>query len=353
MTKRRLASFLAASIGNDVPNCVNQVAGERVGVIPSIAAWLAEMVRHYDSLEWLAAPDGLKRTDAFPVSAFHGRPLSASIQGFLHRICTLAQLEESVVLVAAVYLDRINKKCPELPISSCTVHRLLLQAVAIGAKFSLDHPRSNKVMASFVDLPPKKYNQCEVKFLCLIQYDLTVKPEDLDQAKKMIGVVEKPVVVAIQEVNEDMPVYKKAKLADNTCGTTTMILGTSEEESAVYSEDSEVDAMSHLEESNNYNSSDSEETGGLVTPTLSQCPSPADSSVSPVWSNQSSPTMELEDSPSNNSISNMVPEQYQHTAEQGFVAIKAEAHTASPEPNKMSTPERRAAFSNLIATAAE
>jgi len=342
MTKRRLASFLAASIGNDVPNCMNQAAREREGVIPSIAAWLEEMVRHYDSLEWIATPDGLKRTDAFPVSVFHGRPLSASIQGFLHRICTLAQLEESVVLVAAVYLDRIIKKCPELPISSCTVHRLLLQAVAVGAKFSLDHPRSNKVMASFADLPPKKYNQGEVKFLCLIQYDLTVKAEDLERAKKMLGVVEKPVVAAIAEVNQDMPVYKKVKLADNTCGT-TMTLGATEEESAVYSEDSEVDAMSHPEESNNYNSSDSE-MEGLVTPTLSQCSTLADSSsVSPGWSTQCSPTMEREDSPSNNL--------YPSTAEQGFVA-KGEAST-SPEPNKMSTPERRAASSNLVAIAAE
>jgi len=352
MTKRRLASFLAASIGNDVPNCTNQAAGERVGVIPSIAAWLAEKVRQFDALEWIATPDGLRRTGSYPVSAFHGRPLSASIQGFLHRICTLAQLEESVVLVAAVYLERIIKKCPTLPISSCTVHRLLLQAVAIGAKFCLDQPRSNKVMASFADLAPKKYNQCEVKFLCLIQYDLTVKPDDLEQAKKMIGMVEQP--VAVEVIQQYLPVYKKAKLGEH-CGTTysTMVLGATEEESAVYSEDSEVDAMSHLEESNNY--SYSEGVRGLVTPTLSTCSSPAeDSAVSPQWSNQSSPAMG-EDSPSNNSVSTTVPEQtqQQHAAVQGFLASKAEAAASSPEPNKMSMPERRAAFSNLVATAAE
>jgi hypothetical protein len=86
MTKRRLASFLAASIGNDVPNCTNQAAGERVGVIPSIAAWLAEkvrsclgprhcvpdrvgcQVRQFDALEWIATPDGLRRTGSYPVS---------------------------------------------------------------------------------------------------------------------------------------------------------------------------------------------------------------------------------------------------------------------------------------------
>ena len=42
------------------------------------------------------------------------------------RIASLAKLEESVFLVAAVYICRIIEKAPGLPISSCTVHRLLL-----------------------------------------------------------------------------------------------------------------------------------------------------------------------------------------------------------------------------------
>ena len=261
------------------------------------------------------------------------------------RICALAQLEESVVLVAAVYLSRIMKNCPELPISSCTVHRLLLQAVAVGAKFSLDHPRSNKVMASFADLPPKKYNQCEVKFLCLIQYDLTVKPEDLEATKLMLGLM----VKAPEEVNQSMPVYKKVKLGESACGVTTYstidaVMGTTEDESAVYSEESEVDAMSHLEENNNYPASDSD---GVVTPTLSQCSNLDTMSVSPGWSgvSEGETTPDNNHSPVSNSVGNYPPVQ-------GFLA-KTETPQQSLEPNKMSTPERRAATSNLVAYAAE
>merc|ERR1712167_145473 len=91
----------------------------------------------------------------------------------------MGRLDENVFLVAAVYICRIIEKAPGLPISSCTVHRLLLQAITVGAKFTLDHPRSNKSMASFADFPVSKFNQLEVKFLCAIKYDLAVTPSDI------------------------------------------------------------------------------------------------------------------------------------------------------------------------------
>merc|ERR1711939_279135 len=182
MTKRQLESSVELSLACDVPNFAHGDTGGdgRLCVVRAVSHWLQDMVRYYDSLEWTVTPSGLVRTNAFPVSVFHGRPLSASIEDFIRKICTCAKLDESVVLVAAVYLSRIVEKAEgELPISSCTVHRLLLQAMTVGAKFTLDHPRSNKSMASFADIPVSKFNQLEVKFLCAIQYDLAVTPADI------------------------------------------------------------------------------------------------------------------------------------------------------------------------------
>lgn len=360
MTKRRLASFLAVSLGADAQGASPEAAA---GVIPAMAKWLQQMVRHYDSLEWTVTPDGLQRTDEFPVSAFHGRPLSASIEGFIRRICSLAKLEDSVVLVAAVYLRRILEKCPDLPISSCTVHRLLLQAVAVGAKFSLDHPRSNKVMASLVQMAPKKYNQLEIKFLCLIQYDLAVSPADLATARSSLGMVEMDVEEQERCEDANPRAYKKIKLGSSmeygtTYTTFECDMGTTEEGS-VYSEGSEVEAMSHLEECNNFTSTDivgeqaQESDTGVVTPCLSES-SPDSTAVSPGWSAGSATAPPAGASP-NNSINNYDPNNYTPNT---LLEIEAESQkqyyaTTTLEDTKLSSPERNAYGNHVVATAAE
>lgn len=236
MTKRRLESDLVPALASDVPNFTQKWMADQGGgcLVRAVSQWLQDMVRYYDSLEWTITPSGLLRTDAFPVSAFHGRPLSASIEDFIRKICTCAKLDDSVVLVAAVYLSRIVEKADgELPISSCTVHRLLLQAMTIGAKFTLDHPRSNKSMASFADIPVGKFNQLEVKFLCAIQYDLAVTPADIAIAEG-----------ALQINTSQEPVHKKMKmdvLRDNSnqsskaCGVAASTNN--------YSKESEVDGI--------------------------------------------------------------------------------------------------------------
>jgi hypothetical protein len=158
------------------------------------------MVQYHDSLEWSISESGLKRTSVFPVSVFHGRPLAYSIESYILKICSSAKLDDSVVIVAAVYLSRIIEKVGgELPVSSCTVHRLLLAALTIAAKFVLDHPRSNKVMAACADLPISKFNQLEVRFLCAIQYELAVSPADIAIAKDALPSC------------DDAPVCKKFK----------------------------------------------------------------------------------------------------------------------------------------------
>merc|ERR1711998_74438 len=200
MTKRRHESHLAPALGEHGDT---EEEGEGRGIIQAVSCWLQDMARYYDSLEWTVTSSGLQRTEAFPVSAFHGRPLSSSIEDFVKRICTCADLDESVVLVAAVYLSRVLEKAGgKLPVSSCTVHRLLLQAMTISAKFVLDHPRSNKAMAALADIPVNKFNQLEVKFLCAIQYDLAVSPADMQIAKDALQLV--------------APVHKKRKVLNNS-----------------------------------------------------------------------------------------------------------------------------------------
>jgi hypothetical protein len=339
MTKRP-ASDLAAPFGDVAPRSDHDAQGRGV-VIARIAAWLEKMVRHYDSREWAVGANGLERTQTFAISAFHGRPLSTSIEGFLRRIYTLAKLEETVILVAAVYMQRIVEKCPGLPISSCTVHRLLLSALTVGAKFSLDRPRSNKTMASFVGMPPKKFNQNEVKFLCLMQYDLNVSPEEIASVKNFLGV---------EEPRVEAPACKKIKLGSSggTTYSTIDVLAAgmesgeesgADEMSRLMDKDSTVDEMSHVEEPNNYNTV---EVGGQEVDI--PCLSDVSAATSPEWSNSSGCNTPQEAG---------TPLCTGKKPVQGFLANATKGDASSPEPTKMSTPERQTALRSLVAIAAE
>jgi len=319
-------------------------------LVRAVSCWLQDMVRHYDSLEWRITASGLQRTNAFPVSVFHGRPLSSSIEDFINRICTCAKLDESVVLVAAVYLSRIVEKADgKLPVSSCTVHRLLLQALTVGAKFVLDHPRSNKAMASFANLPASKFNQLEVKFLCAIQYDLAVSPADMAIAKDALQLsparsapVQKKSKVDVLQDNSNQSSVVCGVAASNNSVEKDGVENSYEDEATdnnyingleKRSDEKTVETLLGIEEaapdaySNNY--SDATDT---------------DTAVSPMWSQSSGC-----------SSANPISPQTGTCADSKGSDVKniEGAHQMPPGSTpRLSTPERRGSYS-LVATAAE
>merc|ERR1711871_394506 len=334
MTKRRLEQPLVPSLACDVPKCAHGGEGGegQPCLVRAVSCWLQDMVRYYDSLEWSVTPSGLVRTGSFPVSVFHGRPLSASIEDFIRKICHCAKLDESVVLVAAVYLSRIAEKAEgKLPISSCTVHRLLLQALTIGAKFTLDHPRSNKSMAAFADIPVGKFNQLEVKFLCTIQYDLAVSPAD-------IAIAQGALQMTTVHTPCDQPASKRVKVdvlqdSSNQSSSVSGVAASNNSKVVMAEENSNEENSSAEVATNNY------QVGYCDSDTISTALVGED--------------MRTPDLSNNNSIA-MSPDCWSEASSYCPVPSKSTnlLTTDMLEPTKMSTPERLGSYT-LVATAAE
>jgi hypothetical protein len=154
------------------------------------------MVTHYDALEWTITAGVLQRTNSFPVSAFHGRPLPLSLEQLIFQLTRNCESREQVVLLAALYVSRMLERNNALPMSSCTVHRLVLVAILVAIKFSCDKFPSNKVMAAAVGISLAELNKLEVKFLCGIGYDLTVSAHDMDTAYSALGIAQSESVVS-------------------------------------------------------------------------------------------------------------------------------------------------------------
>jgi len=250
MTKRRLDDIKPAAVGDGAPSCCTypQTPG-----LDLVCRWLHALVRHYDSLEWTIGSNGLQRTSNFPVTAFHGRPLPMSVEQFLIRFRTHAKFDDGVFLVAAVYLSRIIEGMAGLPVSSCTVHRLLLAALTIGAKFVHDSPLPNKAMAMIAGIPLSQLNKLEIKFLCGIQYNLAVSPADISTATDALHAMEADKSFSMAECTsvDNMVVKREEEVA---------MVGRSEEEVAMVGcSEEEVAMVGRSEEevaSNNYDDVD-------------------------------------------------------------------------------------------------
>jgi len=344
MAKRRLESDLdpALACGATYKYATRDGQGD---LVRAVAGWLQDMVRHYDAQEWTISAEGLRRTGAFPVSAFHGRPLSWSIEDFICRICTGAKLDDTVVLVAAVYLSRVIEKAGgKLPVSSCTVHRLILQAITLASKFMLDHPRSNKVMASFADLAIGKFNELEVKFLCAIQYELAVSPADMELAADALQIVRVP-------CDDETCVIKKQKvevLQDHS-NKSSVVGGVAARNNSEDQEGVKMENTSQEEgAANNYNHN----KVGVIKPT-----GPASAQACVEASNN---YLELVQQ---SAVCTKTAQVGYYTSSDDANAhisvIKASdiknadcSMSTPPQPTKMSTPDRRGSYT-LIATAAE
>jgi len=352
MTKRRseseetLSSAVACGAPYGYRFMKNQCHGQ--GLVIAVACWLQDMVSHYDSLEWTITSSGLQRTNAFPVSAFHGRPLSVSIENFIQQICKGAQLDDSIILVAAVYLSRIVEKANgELPVSSCTVHRLLLQAITLAAKFMLDHPRSNKVMAAFADLTISKFNELEVKFLCAIQYTLVVSLVDMELAEDALQIVR-------CTTYEHARGGKRARTGDtphNNSNRSSIVGGVAACNNSIKSEAIEVELNQGEEEvllaeaSNSGNTKENRvevapnNYNDVMTAALCEC-----ETVNPVPSCTQSMQLCV-----------MSPQRESSVLVDSKLSTIKPAQCSMctpPKPTKMSTPERRGVYT-LIAIAAE
>ena len=67
---------------------------------------------------------------------FHGlQAPGISIDQYLERVFRYAHCSPSCFVIAYIYLDRIINSHPDLPITSLNVHRLLITAIMVAAKF--------------------------------------------------------------------------------------------------------------------------------------------------------------------------------------------------------------------------
>lgn len=107
-------------------------------------------------------------------------PLSCS------RILVYASCSPEVFILALVYIDRLVAR-RGLLLTSLTVHRVLITAVVVAAKFHDDRHFKNAFYASIGGLALEEFNALERDFLFSINFDLFATPEVFSAYQRHFG----------------------------------------------------------------------------------------------------------------------------------------------------------------------
>ncbi|XP_027104053.1 cyclin-U4-1 [Coffea arabica] len=145
---------------------------ENPGVMPKVIGLVSGVLERVAEANDVNARFGPQR-----ISAFHGltRP-TISIESYLERIFKYANCSPSCLIVAYIYLDRFSQKQPLLPITSLSVHRLLITSVLVSAKFMDDTFYNNAFYAKVGGISAMEMNLLEIDFLFGLGFQLNVTP---------------------------------------------------------------------------------------------------------------------------------------------------------------------------------
>jgi len=146
-------------------------AGEEKGdkIVKAIASWVECVVQRYDDME---------KTSPSVITVFHAQAKpEINVLDYLVRINKYGNFSKSVGTVALIYIDRVMEKHPEIVLTSRTVHRLLIAATLVAAKFNDDIHLGNSAFAQIGGIRTMELNRLEVNFLKLCDFSLVVSSE--------------------------------------------------------------------------------------------------------------------------------------------------------------------------------
>jgi len=117
----------------------------------------------------------------FSVTKFHAsRPPSISVQDYLQRINRYSSCSQEVFILALIYIDKLIKES-SICLNNLNVHRILITAVMLAAKFFDDQYYNNAYYAKVGGVPREEMNALEIEFLFAIRFSLRVDPKTFNK----------------------------------------------------------------------------------------------------------------------------------------------------------------------------
>ncbi|KJP87179.1 hypothetical protein AK88_03226 [Plasmodium fragile] len=122
------------------------------------------------------------------ITSFHASKVpDISIKNYVERIGKYTGCSNECFVLLMIYLDRIVKINSDITLSLLCIHRLLITAIMIAAKFFDDLYYSNAFYAKVGGVSTEEINKLEGTFLHLIDYNLFVSSEEYNLYRHSIS----------------------------------------------------------------------------------------------------------------------------------------------------------------------
>lgn len=114
------------------------------------------------------------------LSFYSKNPASISISGYLDRILKYTHIEESTLVIALIYLDRVCENC-SLLLDDSIIHRILFASIITAVKYNEDDLYTNTYYSKVGGVSARELNTLEIEFVKMLKYSLFVKNEVFDK----------------------------------------------------------------------------------------------------------------------------------------------------------------------------
>lgn len=122
------------------------------------------------------------------VTAFHALKLpQISVPSYVDRLMAYMFCSKPCWIAAMIYLDRLAARCgPVAAVTSMTVHRLLLTALVLAAKFYDDIFYDSHYYSRVGGITVAEANTLELEFLCGLDWGLVVDADEYEAMEERL-----------------------------------------------------------------------------------------------------------------------------------------------------------------------
>ena len=142
-----------------------------------IASMLTDIIEENKDKDYLEEFQCQKKLAFFSLT-----PASLSIYKYMHRIMKYSHIEESTIILALIFIDRICEY-NDLILSENNIHRILFAGILLAIKINEDDYYSNSYYSKVAGISLNELNKIEYEFILLINYKFFVFDDTFERYK--------------------------------------------------------------------------------------------------------------------------------------------------------------------------
>jgi hypothetical protein len=147
-----------------------------VSAVVSILKEIVEDNKHNKCIK----PDTLEKQKR--LSFYSKNTASITVGGYLDRILKYTHIEESTLIIALIYIDRMCEINSIFLVDS-NIHRVMFTGILLALKYNEDDFYTNNYYSKVAGITINEMNSLEYEFVKLLKYSLFVKTPTYEKYK--------------------------------------------------------------------------------------------------------------------------------------------------------------------------